>query len=336
MTAPAGSTARSGSQRSWTVLQLLKWTTDHFAEKGIETARLDAECLLAHALETERLRLYLDFEKPVLETERAKFRELVRKRAGERIPVSQLLGTKEFWSLELRVTRDVLTPRPETETLVQAALDALPESGAAYQVLDVGTGSGAVAIAIAVERPQSVITATDISQEALKIAQENAERHGVSERIRFLEGDLLRPVRGESFDLVVSNPPYVARKSQPGLPPELAHEPDVALFGGEEGTEVVDRLVGEAREALSPAGVLWLEHGAGQAAGVTGRLAAAGFEPLPTRQDLAGIDRVTGGTAPSGARGTAPSGAGGNAPSGTGGTAPSGARARVERLRGGE
>jgi release factor glutamine methyltransferase len=286
----------NGGQKTWTVLELLKWTTDHFADKGIDTARLDAECLLAHALGSDRMRLYIDFEKPVLEDERDKFRELVRKRAGERIPVSQLLGTKEFWSLELRVTRDVLTPRPETEALVQAALDRLADPEKPWRVLDVGTGSGAVALAIAVEKPQSVITATDISQEALKIAQENAETHGVSDRIRFLEGDLLRPVKGESFDLVVSNPPYVARSTQPGLPPELAHEPDVALFGGEDGFEVYDRLIGQAREVLSPAGVLWLEHGASQAAGVTERLLAAGFVPLPTRQDLAGIDRVTGGT----------------------------------------
>ncbi len=298
MTAPTGGTTRAAPQpkASWTVLELLKWTTDHFAAKGIESARLDAECLLAHALGSERLRLYIDFEKPVLEAERAAFRELVRKRAGERIPVSQLLGAKEFWSLPLRVTGDVLTPRPETETLVQAALDALPAEDAGARVLEIGTGSGAVALAIAVERPQIVITATDISQEALKIAQENAETHGVSDRIRFLEGDLLDPVRGESFDLVVSNPPYVARRSQPGLPPELAHEPEVALFGGEEGFELLDRLIGGAREVLAPGGALWLEHGASQAAGVAERLAAAGFAPRPTRQDLAGIDRVTGGT----------------------------------------
>ena len=295
MTAPAQPGSGTGNQKSWSVLQLLKWTTDHFAEKGIDTARLDAECLLAHALGSERLRLYLDFEKPVLEAERTRFRELVRKRAGERIPVSQLLGTKEFWSLELRITGDVLTPRPETETLVQAALDRLPEPEKPCRVLDVGTGSGAVAIAIAVERPQIVITATDISQEALKIAQENAETHGVSDRIRFLEGDLLRPVTGESFDLVVSNPPYVARSTQLGLQPELAHEPELALFGGEDGFDVFGRLIEQARGALGPGGVLWLEHGATQAAGVGERLVAAGFTPLPTRQDLAGVDRVTGG-----------------------------------------
>ena len=293
---PTPTPQSNGGQKVWTVLELLKWTTDHFAEKGIDTARLDAECLLAHALGIERLRLYLDFEKPVLEAERAQFRELVRKRAGERIPVSQLLGIKEFWSLELRVTGDVLTPRPETETLVQAALDRLPEAEKPWRVLDVGTGSGAVALAIAVERPQSVITATDISQEALKIAQENAETHGVSDRIRFLEGDLLSPVRGESFDLVVSNPPYVARSAQSGLPPELAHEPEVALFGGKDGFDVYDRLIEQARAGLVTGGALLLEHGASQAGAVAARLRAQGFALLPTRQDLAGIDRVTGGT----------------------------------------
>ena len=132
---------------------LLKWTTGHFTERGIETARLDAECLLAHALGTDRLRLYLDFEKPVTEAERACFRELVRRRGGERIPVAQLLGRREFWSLPLRVSRDVLAPRPETETLVEAALELLPAAAEA-RVLELGTGSGAVALALAGSAPK--------------------------------------------------------------------------------------------------------------------------------------------------------------------------------------
>ena len=138
------------------MLELLRWTTEHFAARGIESARLDAECLLAHALGVPRLRLYLDFEKPVLEGERAGFRELVRRRAGERVPVSQLLGEREFWSMPLRVTPDVLTPRPETETLVAAALDLLPE-GKSLRILEIGTGSGADstsrAIAVAFDVP---------------------------------------------------------------------------------------------------------------------------------------------------------------------------------------
>ncbi|HEY5657954.1 MAG TPA: HemK/PrmC family methyltransferase, partial [Myxococcota bacterium] len=147
----------------WTVLDLLRWTTGHLTDRGIESARLDAECLLAHALGVERLRLYIDFDKPVSGPERDAFRELVRRRAGDRVPVAQLVGRKEFWSMPLRVTRDVLAPRPETETLVAAALDLLPDSASPSRVLDVGTGSGAVALAIARERPRAVITATDLS-----------------------------------------------------------------------------------------------------------------------------------------------------------------------------
>src|SRR6185295_3487032 len=174
------------ASRTWTVLDLLRWTTRHFAERGIETPRLDAECLLAHALGCDRLRLYLEFDKPVIESERAVFRGLVRARANERIPVAQLTGAREFWSLPLRVSRDVLIPRPDTETLVTAALDLLPDAAAAARVLDLGTGTGAVALALAHERPRAAIFASDRSAEALRIAQQNAETLGMAGRIHFL------------------------------------------------------------------------------------------------------------------------------------------------------
>ena len=178
-----GSDARSGP---WTVLALLRWTTGHFASIGIDSARLDAECLLAHALGMERIGLYLAFDRPVAARERGAFRDLVRRRAIERVPVAQLLGEKEFWSLPLRVTGQVLTPRPDTETLVTAALGLLPDPEAPARVLDLGTGSGAVALAIAHERPLARITATDFSQSALEIARENADRLQVGERIEFI------------------------------------------------------------------------------------------------------------------------------------------------------
>lgn len=277
----------------WTVLELLRWTTDHFAAQGIETARLDAECLLAHALHSTRLSLYLEFESPVAERERAVFRELVRQRASLRVPVAQLVGEKEFWSLSLRVTSDVLVPRPETEILVTAALDLLPDAAAASRVLELGTGSGAVALAIAHERPASVITATDISQEALTIAQENAERHGMVSRIRFLQGDGLDPVRGESFDLMVSNPPYVAERDRDTLPPELAHEPALALFAGPDGMALLERWIDGASEVLAPGGGLALEHAPDQAEALLSRCSAAGLLQAMTRRDLGGKLRVT-------------------------------------------
>jgi release factor glutamine methyltransferase len=286
---PGTETARTAV---WTVLDLLRWTTEHFERQGIESARLDAECLLAFALGVERLRLYIDFDKPVNEAERAAFRDLVRRRAAQRVPVSQLVGAREFWSLALKVTADVLTPRPETETLVSAALDLLPDPDAPARVLDVGTGSGAIALAIARERPRAVITATDISQESLKIAQENAERHEMAERIQTLEGDLLDPVAGATFDLVVSNPPYLAESEREALPPELAHEPERALFAGADGLAVLARLAAGVPALLAPGAGVALEIAPAQARDVARMLEAAGLTQVGVRRDLGGRPRV--------------------------------------------
>lgn len=288
-TPPASGAAAASA---WTVLDLLRWTTHHFAARGIDSARLDAECLLSHALGMERLRLYIEFDKPVNEAERAVFRDLVRRRAEARIPVSQLVGRKEFWSLPLRVTSAVLTPRPETETLVAGALDLLPDREACARVLDVGTGSGALALAIARERPGAVITATDISGEALKIAQENAEELGMADRIRFLEGDLLEPVRGECFDLVVSNPPYLAESARPGLAPELAHEPERALFAGPDGMAVLRPLAAAVSEVLSPGAGVAFEIDPDQAARVSASFETAGLGEISVRRDPSGRPRV--------------------------------------------
>jgi release factor glutamine methyltransferase len=279
-------------ERSWTVLELLRWTTGHFAARGIETARLDAECLLAAALGCERLALYVEFEKPVVPEERARFRELVRRRASERVPVAQLLGRREFWSLPLRVTSEVLTPRPETETLVEAALALLPDPEHEARVLDVGTGSGAIALALARERPKAHVVATDVSPAALQIARENADVLQLSDRIRFRTGDLYAPVAGEEFDLIVSNPPYLARAEAGGLPPELGHEPDVALFGGEDGLAVLRPLVEGALRHLAPGGGFAVELDPRQAEGVAEACGRAGLEAVETRRDLAGRARV--------------------------------------------
>jgi len=270
----------------------LRWTTGHFQARGIETARLDAECLLAFALGVERLRLYLDFDKPVTEDERAVFRQLVGRRGRERVPVAQLVGRKEFWSLALRVTPAVLAPRPETETLVAAALELLPDREAEARVLDVGTGSGAVALAIARERPRAQLTATDISPAALEIARENAEELGMSQRICLLPGNLFEPVAGERFDLVVSNPPYVAESLRAGLPPELAHEPPSALFAGPDGLDVLRPLVQGVGAVLAPGGGVALELSPEQAPRVEGWCGRAGLLDVALRRDLAGRPRV--------------------------------------------
>ena len=294
--------AARGEERSWSVLELLRWTSEHFASKGIESARLDAECLLAAALGTDRLALYVDFEKPVSPDERTRFRELVVRRARDRVPVSLLLGEKEFWSMTLRVTPDVLTPRPDTETLVEAGLARLPDAEAAYRILDIGTGSGAIALALAKERPRASVTATDISAAALQIARVNADQLHIGESVRFLEGELYAPVQGERFDLIVSNPPYLARTSAAGLPPELEHEPEQALFAGDDGYGVLNPLIAGAGEALAPGGWLAVEVGDGQASTVAGLFANAGMIEMKILRDLGGHQRVVAGRDRAGAK----------------------------------
>jgi len=282
---------------TWTVLDLLRWTTAHFGKQGIETARLDAECLLAHALETKRLSLYLEFDKPVEEPERARFRELVKRRGGQRVPVAHLTGRKEFWSLPFKVTADVLTPRPDTETLVQAALGCLPDLAGETEarLLDIGTGSGAIALALLSERPRLRAVATDRSAAALVLAGQNAEALGLADRIDLREGSLFEPLAGERFDLVVSNPPYLADGEAAGLEPELAFEPKEALFAGPEGTELLQALVVGAPLHLEPGGWLLLELAPAQAPVVAGWMRAAGFENVRSHDDLARRPRVVSG-----------------------------------------
>jgi release factor glutamine methyltransferase len=285
-------TAPEAKSRTWTILELLRWTTQYFAEQNIETPRLDAECLLASALGVDRMRLYLDFDKPASSDERAAFREWVRRRADERVPVAQLVGGKEFWSLPLLVTADVLSPRPDTETLVVAAWDRLPERDTDARILEIGTGSGAVALAIAHERPRARITATDISPAALKVAERNARELGVDGRIEFVEGSLFGPVAGRQFELVVSNPPYIAESERSGLAPELAHEPDVALFAGPDGFSMLRELVAGAPAFLAPGGGFAVELAPDQAPTVAHWLREAGLGDVVTHRDLAERPRV--------------------------------------------
>jgi release factor glutamine methyltransferase len=251
-------------------------------------------------LDVDRLRLYVDFEAPVATRDRTAFRDLVRQRANERVPVAYLVGEKEFWSLPLKVTRDVLVPRPDTETLVTAALDLLPDPAAEARVLDVGTGSGAVALAIAVERPKAQLVATDISQSVLDIARENADVHGVGDRFCWALGGLFEPVAGQRFDLVVSNPPYVAESQRSGLPPELAHEPEEALFSGGDGTEMLSQLIAQVKKVLVPGGGVAVELAPEQAARVADWFCDAGLADVRTHRDLSRRPRVVSAREPGG------------------------------------
>ena len=248
---------------------------------GIDTPRLDAEVLLAHALGVDRAALIIEPERPVEGGAVRAFQTAVRRRAFDREPVAYITGVKGFRHLELQVDRRVLIPRPETETLVEAALD-LPQSA---RVVDVGTGSGAVALALKDERPDLAVTATDVSEDALAVARANAARLGLD--VTFVCADLLEGV-GE-VDAVVSNPPYVEDGAD--LPPEIArHEPAEALYAGLDGLAVVRRLVAQAGER--GAAFLALEVGAGQALAVEQLARAAGFGRTERRADLAGIERV--------------------------------------------
>lgn len=274
----------------WTIQRVLRWTAGKFADKGIESFRLDAEVLIARALGVTRVRLYTDFDKPLDPNELAQVRELVKRRlAGE--PVAYIVGEQEFWSLPLVVTPAVLIPRRDTETLVEVAIEKGREIGA-RRVADIGVGSGAVALALAKELPDAEVLATDVSEEALAVARENARRLGLGARVRFARGDLVEPLEGK-WDLIVSNPPYVPTGQLARLPPEVQREPRAALDGGPDGLDVFRRLVPAAAALLREGGYLAVEHGFDQAARVAELFRTVGLTGLALRRDLGGRDRVT-------------------------------------------
>ena len=275
----------SGAERVWRPLDLVDWTRQYFAEHGVPQPRLDAEVLLAHVIGCKRIDLYANFEQPVEAAERERYRELVRARATERVPTAYLIGTREFWSLDIEVTRDVLIPRPETELLVQTVAALAPA-----RVAEIGVGSGAVLAALARELPDAELVGVDCGAEALEVARRNLERLGAAERTSLLLGDLTEPLAG-TFDVVASNPPYVPTDVLATLEPELAHEPALALDGGPDGLDVVRRLVAAAPE-LVPGGFLALEIGDGQAEPVAALANEAGAKEVRVHEDLAGVPRV--------------------------------------------
>ena len=253
-----------------------------------DSARLDAELLMMFVLRSPRSTLFAHPERELSTSEVARFTELVARRA-DREPVAYLTGEKEFWSLMLSVSADTLVPRPETELLVEQALESIPEDSD-MRVLDLGTGSGAIAIAIASGRPNCTLVATDISQPALKVAEDNARRHRLT-NISFPHGNWLEAVAGQTFDLIVTNPPYIARNAS--VMTELAHEPRPALVSGKDGLDAIRCIAADAREHLNIGGVLIIEHGADQERAVANILKENRWSDIRCLTDLRGLPRVT-------------------------------------------
>lgn len=273
-----------------TVVDTLIRTETWFRERGIASPRLDAELLLAHVLNTPRLHLYLQHDRPMSPQELGALRPMVVRR-GAREPLSWIVGTRAFHGIELLVEPGVLDPRPDTETLVDAALERIAIDNPCI-VADIGCGSGAVGLAIAAARPLVRLFATDIDPTALRITRRNVERLGLSERVAVLGGDLLEAIPAHrSIDWVVSNPPYIETDQIDALEPEVsAHEPRLALDGGADGLEVYRRLLPQAF-ARASAGVA-VEIGHAQSASVSGLLRAGGWQSIATASDLAGNRRV--------------------------------------------
>ena len=256
-----------------------------------ERSRLDAEALLLYLLGANRAWLMANGDDEIGAESASRYAELVKRRyRGE--PIQYITGETEFYGLPFHVTPHVLIPRPETEHLVEQAI-ALARELAEPRIVDVGAGSGAIAVALAVHLADARITTIDVSADALAVARENAARNAVSEQVRFFQGDLLDPVAGEQFDLVVSNPPYVAEKDRESLSVEVReHEPAQALFAGQDGLDVYRRLIPAGYVALAPGGTMLLEIGYGQAEGVRALLAGSGFKGIYFVPDLQGIARV--------------------------------------------
>lgn len=282
----------------WSVKRVLSWAAEDLKKRGNDSARLDVELLLSRVLKLDRIGLIMHSERPLAAAELATFRELFkRRRAGE--PVAYLLGEREFYGIQLRVDARVLIPRPDSERLVEVALERTRARSMLGAALDLCTGSGCVAIAFARARPTWRVTASDISADALAVARDNAHRTGAIRNLQLLEGSLFAPVSGRRFDLVTANPPYIPSGEIAGLPVDVrGFEPHLALDGGEDGLSLVRQIARAAREHLTTGGLLALEIGADQGLAARAILAEHGFRELELAQDLGGRDRVVSGYGP--------------------------------------
>ena len=272
-----------------TVLEVLQSTTGYFQKHNIESPRLNAEHLLAHVLGRKRIELYLEFERELDESELAPLRDLVKRRAaGE--PLQHLLGTVEFCGRTFQCDKRALVPRPETEQLVDLLISNFESEIAHSRIVDVGTGSGVIALSLAAKFPEAEIVAADISDDALALARENGERLGLGDRVRFLKSNLLENVEGV-FDLIAANLPYISTEERQTLSREVLHDPELAVFAGTGGDELVCELIVQAPSRLRPDGLLALEIGIGQSEALVAALTEKNYRDISTKNDYSGVTR---------------------------------------------
>jgi release factor glutamine methyltransferase len=270
-----------------TVLEVLQATTAYLKKRNVDNPRLNAEHLMAHALGRKRIELYLDFERELAETELAPLRGLVKRRSeGE--PLQHLLGTVEFCGLTFLCDKRALVPRPETEQLVEFVESRIENRE--LRIVDVGTGSGVIALSLAAKIPEAKVLGVDVSEDALALAQENATKLNLSERVQFLKRRLLENAE-DAFELIVANLPYISIQARHTLSPEVLHDPEVALFAGAQGDELVRELIDQARFRLRPGGLLALEIGLGQSEALLSALAEKNYRDISSKNDYNGVTR---------------------------------------------
>lgn len=276
----------------WTIMKILNWTKQYFADKGVENPRLDAEVLLCAVLKCERINLYVDFERPLTENELAQFKQYVVRRAKHE-PLAYILGEKAFMRNMFKVTPDTLVPRPETELLVESIVMAAEAVGGDVKILDIGTGSGAIIVSLLDYLPQAKGVGLDISVGALTVAKENAVSIGVAERAGFLRSDVFSSLPlDKKFDIIVSNPPYIPAGDIAGLAKDVQQEPIGALDGGADGLDFYRRITKEAPLHMVEDGLLAFEIGIYQGDAVAELCRQAGFGAVAIRKDYAGIERM--------------------------------------------
>ncbi len=272
-----------------TVLEVLSSTTGYFQKRHIDSPRLNAEHLLAHVMGHKRMELYLNFERQVRESELAPLRELVKRR-GSGEPLQHLLGTVEFCGRSFRCDKRALVPRPETEQLVELLISHFKSEITYSRIIDVGTGSGVIALTLAAEFPKAEIIGADVSEDALMLARENAERLGLADRVRLLRSNLLENVQ-PGFDLIVANLPYVSNEDRQNLSREVLHDPEIALFAGACGDELVRQLIAQSPLWLRPGGMLAMEIGIGQSEALVAALTEKNYRDISTEKDYSGVIR---------------------------------------------